>query len=132
MQRREFSDEFRFEAVKLAKQGEVPVSEIARDLGVHDSVLYRWIRKHDGRINPKVGDGISADERGELARLRRKVKRLETEREILKKPWVSSRRNCDEIPIRPNSPAAVPSKYDVPRAGGIPRRLLRLAEPSGK
>ena len=84
MQRREFSEEFRSEAVKLAKMGEVPVSQIARDLGIHDSVLYRWMRKHDGRMKPKVADGVSDDERGELARLRRKVKRLETEREIPK------------------------------------------------
>ena len=85
MQRREFSEEFRCEAVNLAKRGEVPVSEVARDLGIHDSVLYRWIRKHDGRLKQKVADGLSEDERGELARLRRKVKRLETEREILKR-----------------------------------------------
>jgi transposase len=87
MQRREFSEEFRSEAVKLAKMGEAPVSQIARDLGIHDSVLYRWIRKHDDRLkhNVRVADGLSDDERGELARLRRKVKRLETEREILKK-----------------------------------------------
>ena len=85
MQRREFSEEFRSEAVKLAKRGDVPVSEIARDLGIHDSVLYRWIRKHDGKTKPKFADGLSDDERGELVLLRRKVKRLETEREILKK-----------------------------------------------
>ena len=85
MQRREYSEEFRLEAVKLAKRGEVPVSEIARDLGIHDSVLYRWIRKHDGKSKPKVADGLSRDEGSELARLRREVRRLETEREILKK-----------------------------------------------
>lgn len=85
MQRREFSEEFRSEAVKLAKRGEAPVSKSARDLGIHDSVLYRWIRKHDGKSKPKVADGVSDDERGELSRLRRKVKRLATEREILEK-----------------------------------------------
>jgi transposase len=81
MQRREFSEEFRLEAVKLAKRGEVPV---ARDLGIHDSVLYRWIRRLDGKCKLKAADGLSSDERSELARLRREVKRLETEREILK------------------------------------------------
>ena len=69
----------------MAKRGEVPVSQIARDLGVHDSVLYRWIRKHDVKLKPKVADGLSNDEHRELARLRREVKRLTTEREILKK-----------------------------------------------
>ena len=85
MQKREFSEEFRLEAVKLAKRGEVPVSQIARDLGIHDSVLYRWIREHGGKSKSKAVDGLSSDERSELARLRREVKRLATEREILKK-----------------------------------------------
>jgi transposase len=85
MQRRVFSEEFRLEAVKLAKRGEVAVSEIARDLGIHESCLYRWIRNQDGRSKARSGDGLSRDERSELARLRRDVKRLETEREILKK-----------------------------------------------
>lgn len=82
MQRREYSEEFRLEAIKLAKQGDIPVAQVARDLGIHDSVLYRWIRKADGRSKSKFADGVSSDE---LARLRREVKRLETEREILKK-----------------------------------------------
>ena len=76
MQRREFSEEFRLEAVKLARRGEVPVSQIARDLGIHDSVHYRWIRR--------------------------------------------------------GSPGSVPNKDDVPRIGGLPQWLLRLAQPSGK
>lgn len=84
MQRREFSEEFRLEAIKLAKQGNVPVAQVARDLGIHDSVLYRWMRK-SGKSGSTVAGGLSCDERSELARLRREVKRLETEREILKK-----------------------------------------------
>lgn len=71
--------------MELAKRGDVSAAQIARDLGIHDSVLYRWIRKHDGRSKSKAADGLSNDERCELARLRREVKRLETEREILKK-----------------------------------------------
>ena len=85
MQKREYSEEFRLEAIKLARQGDIPVCQVARDLGIHDSVLYRWIRKADGRSTANATDGLSSDERGELARLRREVRRLETEREILKK-----------------------------------------------
>ena len=85
MRRREYSNEFRLEAIKLAKQGDVPVSQVARDLGIHDSVLYRWVRKADGGSGSTGADGLSIDERAELARLRREVRRLETEREILKK-----------------------------------------------
>lgn len=73
------------EAIELARRGEVPVSQIARDMGIHDSVLYRWMRKHDGRSKARAADGLSSDERRELARLRREVRRLTTEREILKK-----------------------------------------------
>jgi transposase len=85
MKRREYSEEFRLEAIKLARQGDLPVAQVARELGIHDSVLYRWIRKSDGKSSSTVADGLSGDERAEFARLRREVRRLETEREILKR-----------------------------------------------
>lgn len=85
MQRSEYSEEFRLEAINLARQGDVPVSQVARELGINDSVLYRWIRKAECKSGSAGADGLSSDERMELSRLRREVKRLATEREILKK-----------------------------------------------
>ena len=42
--RRKFSAEFKSEAVKLARQTGVSISAVARDLGVHESILRRWIQ----------------------------------------------------------------------------------------
>ena len=46
-QRRRFSPEFKLEAVKLVKTGGVSVAEAARDLGVCDGSLRRWIKQHE-------------------------------------------------------------------------------------
>ena len=80
--RREFTNEFKFEVVQLAERGDVPVAQVARDLGLHETVLRRWMG-HFG----KRGDGtrLTPDEREELIRLRRENKRLTMERDILKK-----------------------------------------------
>ncbi len=81
--RRQYTDEFKAEAVRLAEQGDVPKAKIARDLGICETVLYRWIQQRKGSASG--GAALSADEKAELARLRRDVKRLEMERDILKK-----------------------------------------------
>ncbi len=46
-QRRRFSPEFKLEAVKLVKQGGVKIIEAARDLGIHDTSLRRWIKQYE-------------------------------------------------------------------------------------
>ena len=55
--RREFTNEFKLEAVKLAERGDVPVAQVARDLGLHETVLRRWMsgigQRPDGtRLTP--------------------------------------------------------------------------------
>jgi transposase-like protein len=45
MNRRKHSNEFKLEAVKLAERGEVAVSQVARDLGICESLLHRWINE---------------------------------------------------------------------------------------
>lgn len=83
MERRKFSNEFKTEAVKLAEQGDVSVAQVARDLGIRPELLYKWIsqfgRKPDGKPS------VTPDEHDELIRLRRELKRVEMERDILKK-----------------------------------------------
>lgn len=76
--------EFRAEAVRLARSGQQPVARIARDLGVSAEALRRWI-KQAGLDEGKRTDGLTSAEREELGRLRREVRVLREEREILKK-----------------------------------------------
>lgn len=76
--------EFRQRAVELARSGDAPVSQIARDLGISDSCLRNWVRQGDldeGRRN----DGLASAERTELVELRRKLRVAELENEILKR-----------------------------------------------
>jgi len=80
--RREFTNEFKLEAVKLAERGERPVTQVARELGLHETVLRRWMQQYGQRAN---GGGMTPDERDELIRLRREVRRITEERDILKK-----------------------------------------------
>lgn len=81
--RREYTAEFKREAVRLAEE-RGNRSAVARELGIHLSVLRRWIKEfkeHGQQAFP--GKGNPHDE--ELARLRRELKRVEEENAILKK-----------------------------------------------
>ena len=77
------SPEFRRRAVELARLGEKPIAQIARDLGIAESGLRRWVKQAD--IDEGKKDGLTSDERAELVRLRREKRVLEMEVEILKR-----------------------------------------------
>jgi transposase-like protein len=76
--------EFRRRAVELARQGDVPIAQLARDLGIAESGLRRWMKQAD-LDEGRRGDGLTGDERKELAELRRRNRVLEMENEILKR-----------------------------------------------
>ena len=75
--------EFRQRAVELAREGLKPVSVIARDLGISESGLRRWIARAD--VDEGKKKGVSSEELAELVRLRRENRVLSTENEILKR-----------------------------------------------
>ena len=83
MGRRIYSDEFKEESVKLAQRENVPVSQTARELGVNAEMLRRWIR--DFGTQRDGSKGMSPQEHSELLRLRRELRRITEERDILKK-----------------------------------------------
>jgi len=84
-QRRRFSPEFKLEAVKLVKEGGVGITEAARDLGVHDTSLRRWLKQFDIDHGDGPSGALTTEEKEELCRLRREVRTLRMEREVLKK-----------------------------------------------
>jgi transposase len=84
--RRQFSREFKIEAVKLVKDRGVAVAQAARDLDVHENVLRKWIR--DATVDPQhafPGQGVMRPEQAELERLRKENAKLRMERDLLKK-----------------------------------------------
>lgn len=78
--RRRFSHEFKREAVRRAYSGEQTVAEVARELDLRPEMLRRW-RQHFER----GGSGASGQAGLEVVQLRRRLREVEEERDILKK-----------------------------------------------
>jgi transposase len=81
--RKPYPPEFRREAVALYRRSGRPLREIASDLGVSSESLRLWVKQ--AAIDSGERDGLSSEEREELRRLRREVRVLREERDILKK-----------------------------------------------
>ncbi|TDD07152.1 hypothetical protein E1292_14030 [Nonomuraea deserti] len=77
--------EFRRRAVELARQGDKPLLQLAKNLGVSRSCLQNWLRQADADENAGTGDRLASAEKKELAELRRRNKQLEMENDILKR-----------------------------------------------
>jgi transposase len=70
------------EAVKLAERGDTPVAQVARELDLHETTLRRWMALYGKRAG---ANRLTPEEHEELIRLRREVRRVTEERDILKK-----------------------------------------------
>src|ERR1044071_1804201 len=84
--RRKFKPEFKAEAVRLARVGDRSIEQVATDLDLTESSLRNWVRQAavDAGEAPSAADAITSAEKAELSELRREVKRLRQERDILK------------------------------------------------
>jgi transposase len=83
--RRAFTPDFKAEAVRLAKAGGRSITQVAKDLDLTETALRTWIKHADLDTRTSPPNALTTAEREELERLRREVKRLQMEREILKK-----------------------------------------------
>ena len=82
---RRYPDAFRAEAVDLVRARERSLPRIARDLGVTEQTLRTWVKRAEVNAGRGAPGDLTTDERTELTRLRREVRILQQEREILKK-----------------------------------------------
>jgi transposase len=88
--RRDYSAEFKADAVRLVKAGGKQVTVLARELNVSRQLLYSWVRQADQRKGKPLSDvfpghGNRTADQKELDQLRREVARLRVDNEILKK-----------------------------------------------
>ena len=78
--------EFKLEAVRLVLEKGLTGAQVARDLGVSSELIYRWKREfQDDPAFSFPGHGKVSGDEAELRRLKKRIKELEEEREILKK-----------------------------------------------
>ena len=84
--RRNYTKEFKADAVSLVVEQGYSSAEVGRRLGVSENNVNRWVRQYRDKNESTSSDGLTREQmEAELKRLRKENKRLEMEREILKK-----------------------------------------------
>ena len=78
-----FPPEFRRDVVAVARKGDAPISQIAKDFGVSESCLHRWLNLAD--IEDGVRPGVTTSESAELREAKKRVRVSEQENEILRR-----------------------------------------------
>jgi transposase len=96
-----YPPEFRQQMVELVRAGRTP-EELSREFEPSAQTIRNWARQADLDAGIR-SDGLTTDERAELRRLKREVKQLRTEREILKKAAAWFARESNSIPDRDSS-----------------------------
>jgi transposase len=81
--RQRFTDEFRAETVALVRSSGKAIADVCRELGIGESTLYRWLAQAD--IDAGQREGLTSIEHDELSRLRRELRVVQEERDILAK-----------------------------------------------
>jgi transposase len=87
--RRQFTEEFKGDAVDLVRSTGRPIPQIAQELGIYDSTLGNWVGQD--HIDGGEREGLTSDERARLSRLEAENARLRMERDLLKRTvafWV--------------------------------------------
>lgn len=91
---RKYPPELRERAVRLARESDRPIAQVARDLGIHKEALRGWVRQAEADAGQR-SDRLATAEREELARLRREVAELRRANEILKEASILFAKEAD-------------------------------------
>jgi transposase len=96
--RRHFTAEFKRNAVQLITEKGMPIGKAARELDIHSNQLHLWRRQFLKEGDKAfVGSGHSKPEMAEVSRLRRELKRVKEELEILKKAQAFFQKKTNKI-----------------------------------
>jgi transposase-like protein len=80
---KKFPPEFKRDVVRVARRGDLTRAEVAADFDISIESVNRWMRQAD--IDDGVKDGLTTAEQAETVRMRREIRRLEMENEILRR-----------------------------------------------
>ena len=81
-----FPEEFRRDVVAVARRKEAPNSQIARDFGISEACVHRWLKRAD--IEDGVREGRTLAEEAEIRELKKRNRLLEMENEVLRRAAV--------------------------------------------
>src|SRR5437764_10055389 len=130
--RRQYTDEFKREAVALLASSGRPLVQIASELGISPSMLRNWRNRSEGRNagsalrpnTPASAPHSVPDPAAEISRLRRENDRLRMERDILKKAVAIFSEPRDEVPLDRGPPGCLAGAGHVRCAERVAVRLL--------
>jgi transposase len=80
---RKYPPEFKADVVRVARRGDLSQAEVAIDFGVAEESVRRWLRQAD--VDDGLVNGQTSGEQSEVVQLRRRMRRLEMENEILRR-----------------------------------------------
>lgn len=80
---KKYPPEFKRDVVTVARRGDLSVTEVAVDFGVAEESVRRWMKQAD--VDDGIKDGQTTSEQAEVVQLRRRMRRLEMENEILRR-----------------------------------------------
>ena len=78
-----FPEEFRRDVVAVARRHDAPMGQVARDFGVSQSCLSRWVRRAE--IEDGQREGLTLSEEAEIRALKKRNRLLEQENEVLRR-----------------------------------------------
>ena len=81
-----YPEEFRRDVIAVARKGEAPIRQVAKDFGISETCLQRWLRiadRDDGVVGPKPA--ANGGEAAELREARKRIRLLEQENEVLRR-----------------------------------------------
>jgi transposase len=104
-----FPEEFRRDVVAVARRKEAPMSQVARDFGISESCLHRWVKRAE--IEEGVREGLTLAEEAEIRELKKRNRLLEQENEVLRRAGSSPEspvNACGLITLRSSSEGSLP------------------------
>ena len=126
--RQRFTQQFKDDAVGLVISTGYSCEETGRRLGVSANNISRWVRQCRDKLEGPSESGLSREQlEAELKRLRKESKRLEMEREILKKATAFFAKESTKVRLHPAANEGLSHHRAVPGDGGEPERVLPVA-----